>query len=140
VSVGSSATNGQRQITNVAAGTQGTDAVNLNQMRRSVNRGVKSANAYTDALRSDVNTGLSLANDHINSVGAMGSAMAIMVGSAAAVADKDNRFAAGTGFYRNKSAIAVGFQRCFGTNMVLTLGGSTTGEETTRGAGLAFGF
>ena len=140
VSVGTTAAGGQRQITNVAAGTDGTDAVNVNQMQQSVNTGVKSAKGYTDALRSDMNSGLSLANNHINSVGAMSSAMAMMAGSAAAIADKDNRFAAGTGVYRDKAAIAIGFQKRFGTNMVLTIGGSTTGEETTGGAGFAFGF
>jgi len=140
VSVGTASAGGQRQITNVAAGTEGTDAVNVNQMQQSVNTGVKSAKGYTDALRSDMNSGLSLANNHINSVGAMSSAMAMMAGSAAAIADKDNRFAAGTGVYRDKAAIAIGFQKRFGTNMVLTVGGSTTGEETTGGAGFAFGF
>jgi autotransporter adhesin len=115
VSVG--AAGKERQITNVAAGK-----------------------GYTDALRSDMNSSLSIANNHINSVGAMSSAMAMMAGSAAAVADKDNRFAAGTGVYRNKAAIAVGFQKRFGTNMVITVGGSTTGEESTGGAGFAFGF
>ncbi|WP_031364117.1 ESPR-type extended signal peptide-containing protein [Caballeronia sordidicola] len=140
VSVGTTTAGGQRQITNVAAGTDGTDAVNVNQMQQSVNTGVKSAKGYTDALRSDMNSGLSLANNHINSVGAMSSAMAMMAGSAAAIADKDNRFAAGTGVYRDKAAIAIGFQKRFGTNMVLTIGGSTTGEETTGGAGFAFGF
>ena len=140
VSVGTTAAGGQRQVTNVAAGTDGTDAVNVNQMQQSVNTGVKSAKGYTDALRSDMNSGLSLANNHINSVGAMSSAMAMMAGSAAAIADKDNRFAAGTGVYRDKAAIAIGFQKRFGTNMVLTIGGSTTGEETTGGAGFAFGF
>jgi hypothetical protein len=87
-----------------------------------------------------MDSGLSLANNHINSVGAMSSAMAMMAGSAAAIADKDNRFAAGTGVYRNKAAIAIGFQKRFGTNMVITVGGSTTGEESTGGAGFAFGF
>lgn len=140
VSVGTTAAGGQRQVTNVAAGTDGTDAVNVNQMQQSVNTGVKSAKGYTDALRSDMDSGLSLANNHINSVGAMSSAMAMMAGSAAAVADKDNRFAAGTGVYRNKAAIAIGFQKRFGTNMVITVGGSTTGEESTGGAGFAFGF
>jgi trimeric autotransporter adhesin len=140
VSVGTTNAGGQRQITNVAAGTDGMDAVNVNQMQQSVNTGVKSAKGYTDALRSDMNTGLSLANNHINSVGAMSSAMAMMAGSAAAIADRDNRFAAGTGVYRNKAAIALGFQKRFGTNMVITVGGSTTGEESTGGAGFAFGF
>jgi trimeric autotransporter adhesin len=140
VSVGTTSAGGQRQITNVAAGTDGTDAVNVSQMQQSVNTGVKSAKGYTDALRSDMNSGLSLANNHINSVGAMSSAMAMMAGSAAAIADKDNRFAAGTGVYRDKAAIAIGLQKRFGTNMVLTVGGSTTGEETTGGAGFAFEF
>ncbi|WP_235527437.1 YadA-like family protein [Burkholderia sp. Leaf177] len=140
VSVGTTAAGGQRQITNVAAGTEGTDAVNVNQMQQSVSTGVKSSKGYTDALRADMDSSLSIQNNHINSVGAMSSAMAMMAGSAAAISDKDNRFAAGTGVYRDKAAIAVGFQKRFGTNMVLTIGGSTTGEESTGGAGFAFGF
>jgi autotransporter adhesin len=56
VSVGTTAAGGQRQVTNVAAGTDGTDAVNVNQMQQSVNTGVKSAKGYTDALRSDMNS------------------------------------------------------------------------------------
>ena len=140
VSVGSSAANGQRQIVNVAAGTSGTDAVNLDQMNRSVNTGVKQANNYTDALRRDVNSSLAKTNNHLESVGAMSSAMALMTGSAAAIVDKDNRFAAGVGVYRDKSALAVGFQRRFMRDAVMTLGVSTTGEETTGGAGVAFGF
>jgi trimeric autotransporter adhesin len=47
VSVGS--VGGERQITNVAAGTQANDAVNLSQMQGAVAGGVAAANAYADA-------------------------------------------------------------------------------------------
>nr|WP_233849871.1 YadA-like family protein [Paraburkholderia sp. HD33-4] len=46
VSVGS--VGNERQITNVAAGTAETDAVNVGQMNSSVARGVQQANDYTD--------------------------------------------------------------------------------------------
>ena len=47
VSVGS--VGGERQIANVAAGTQANDAVNLSQMQGAVAGGVAAANAHTDA-------------------------------------------------------------------------------------------
>jgi len=40
VSVGTTAAGGQRQVTNVAAGTDGTDAVNVNQMQQSATQGL----------------------------------------------------------------------------------------------------
>jgi hypothetical protein len=85
-----------------------TDAVNMNLMQQSVNTGVKSAKGYADALRSNMNSGLSLSNNHINSVGAMIIDMAMMAGSAAAVADKDNRFAAGASVYRTRLLLRSG--------------------------------
>ncbi|MFC7634246.1 YadA family autotransporter adhesin [Paraburkholderia humisilvae] len=45
----------ERQITNVAAGTQATDAVNVQQLNQSVAQGVGQANSYTDQRITDVN-------------------------------------------------------------------------------------
>ncbi|MFC7632850.1 YadA-like family protein [Paraburkholderia humisilvae] len=53
VSVG--APGAERQITNVAAGTQATDAVNVQQLNQSVTQGVGQANSYTDQRINDVN-------------------------------------------------------------------------------------
>nr|WP_241239049.1 YadA-like family protein [Burkholderia stagnalis] len=53
VSVGSDSQ--QRQITNVAAGTQGTDAVNVDQLNTSVTQGVQQANSYTDRRFNEMN-------------------------------------------------------------------------------------
>ncbi|HHW4682969.1 MAG TPA: YadA family autotransporter adhesin, partial [Xylella sp.] len=59
VSVGSASA--QRQVTNVAAGTAGTDAVNVNQL----NQGLITAKQYTDgmlgSLRRDTNAGVAAA-------------------------------------------------------------------------------
>ncbi|CAB3774389.1 Autotransporter adhesin BtaE [Paraburkholderia humisilvae] len=46
VSVG--APGAERQVTNVAAGTQATDAVNVQQLNQTVAQGVGQANSYTD--------------------------------------------------------------------------------------------
>ncbi|KWO77954.1 YadA family autotransporter adhesin, partial [Burkholderia ubonensis] len=53
VSVGSDTQ--QRQIINVAPGTQGTDAVNVNQLNTSVAQGVQQANNYTDQRVNEMN-------------------------------------------------------------------------------------
>jgi autotransporter adhesin len=53
VSVGSSSQ--QRQITNVAAGTADTDAVNVGQLNTSVSQGVQQAKSYTDQRFNDTN-------------------------------------------------------------------------------------
>ncbi|WP_198363396.1 YadA-like family protein, partial [Burkholderia ubonensis] len=49
----------QRQIINVAPGTQGTDAVNVNQLNTSVAQGVQQANDYTDRRVNDMNRAIS---------------------------------------------------------------------------------
>ena len=50
----------ERQITNVAAGTEGTDATNLNQLNSGVSNAVQQANTYTDnranALQDQINS------------------------------------------------------------------------------------
>lgn len=114
VSVGAGGS--ERQITNVAAGTASTDAANVGQLN-AVSNSVISLGA--SALKYDNKADGT--PDYAN-------------------ATLGNGTATGTGVYRDKAAIAIGFRKRFGTNMVLRVGGSTTGEETTGGAGFAFGF
>jgi autotransporter adhesin len=73
VSVGSSTQ--QRQITNVAAGTADTDAVNVGQLNSSVAQGVQQANNYTDQRFNDVNN--SINNVAKNAYAGIAAAMAM---------------------------------------------------------------
>ncbi|HEY2022120.1 YadA family autotransporter adhesin [Paraburkholderia sp.] len=96
VSVGTAAQ--QRQITHVAAGVQGTDAVNVNQLRQSVGAAVDQANRYTD--------------DQIRSArrdGYGGTATALaMAGLPQAVLPGRGMIAMAGGTYAGQSALALG--------------------------------
>jgi autotransporter adhesin len=96
VSVG--AAGSERQITNVAAGTQGTDAVNVNQLNQSAGSTLKSANDYTDSktegTRRDAYAGTA-------------SALAV-AGLPQAVLPGRGMVAIGGGTYGGQSAVAVG--------------------------------
>ncbi|MDH1263151.1 YadA-like family protein [Pseudomonas sp. GD03944] len=100
VSVGSAGA--ERQVTNVAEATQGTDAVNLNQARQisqqSAGRVLQDANAYTDRqigqLRQDTYSGIA-------------SAMA-MAALPTASSPGRSMLAMGTSVYQGQSALAIG--------------------------------
>ncbi|MFY3283273.1 YadA family autotransporter adhesin, partial [Achromobacter xylosoxidans] len=100
VSVGT--TGAERQITNVAAATHDTDAVNLRQAtgisRQEAGRALDQANQYTDRkisqLRSEANAGIA-------------SAMAMAALPSASSAGK-SMLSMGTSLYNGQSAIAMG--------------------------------
>jgi autotransporter adhesin len=96
VSVG--AAGSERQITNVAAGTQGTDAANVNQLNQSAGSTLKSANDYTDSktegTRRDAYAGTA-------------SALAV-AGLPQAVLPGRGMVALGGGTYGGQSAVAIG--------------------------------
>ena len=88
----------ERQITNVAAGTQGTDAVNVNQLNQSTSGTLKQANDYTDSktegTRRDAYAGTA-------------SALAV-AGLPQAVLPGRGMVALGGGTYGGQSAVAIG--------------------------------
>ena len=94
----------ERQITNVAAGTANTDAVNVGQMNSSIAQGVQQANNYTDQR-------INATNQAINNV-----AKSAYAGIAAAMAMPNMTpsgpgktiVAAGGATYKGGSAAAVG--------------------------------
>ena len=96
VSVGTAG--GERQITNVAPGTQGTDAVNLNQLNQSAGSTLKQPNDYTDSktegTRRDAYAGTA-------------SALAV-AGLPQAVLPGRGMVALGGGTYGGQSAVAIG--------------------------------
>jgi autotransporter adhesin len=102
VSVGSGTQ--QRQITNVAAGTADTDAVNVGQMNSSVAQGVQQANNYTDQRFGDM-------NNAINSVAKnayAGIAAAMAMPNMTPSGPGKTIVAAGGATYKGGSAAAVG--------------------------------
>ena len=96
VSVG--AAGSERQITNVAAGTQGTDAVNVNQLNQSAGNTLKQANDYTDSktegTRRDAYAGTAAA------LAVAGLPQAVLPGR--------GMVALGGGTYGGQSAVAIG--------------------------------
>ena len=126
VSVGSEGH--ERQITNVAAGTQRTDAANWGQVQDAVN-GVKD---WADRKFHQV-------DKRINRMGAMSAAYGQMAFSAQGLETK-NRLGVGVGTQGGQSAIALGYSRQLQPNMNLSFGGSASAGEVSVGAGMSFGW
>ncbi|MFC4339324.1 YadA family autotransporter adhesin [Cupriavidus numazuensis] len=131
VSVG--AAGAERQITNVAAATQDTDAVNLGQLRdyasEAGRRAVSQANSYTDqrvdALSREAHAGTA-------------AAMA-MAGLPQSTVPGKSMIALGGATYRGQSGLAIGASlMSAGGRWVYKLTGSTA--RSTYGASVAAGF
>jgi len=152
VSVG--ANGEERQVTNVAAGTEDTDAANVGQMNAGDAQTLADANAYTDQrfeemvaapmqavndLREDVDRRFDDVGQRIDQMGAMNAAMLNMATSAAGV-HTPNRFGVGVGFSGGESALSVGYQRAVGDNLTITVGGAFSSDDSSAGAGIGFGF
>ncbi|WP_196786522.1 YadA family autotransporter adhesin, partial [Burkholderia territorii] len=129
VSVGSDTQ--QRQITNVAAATQGTDAVNLDQLNQSISQ----SNQYTDQRINEVST-------QVNQV-----AKAAYAGVAAATAltmipdvDLGRTIAVGigAGTYKGQQAVAFGASVRFTQNLKGKIGAGYSSQGTSVGIGGAY--
>ncbi|NUY30603.1 adhesin [Paraburkholderia sp. JPY303] len=94
----------QRQITNVAAGTADTDAVNVGQMNSSVAQGVQQANNYTDQRINATNQAI---NDVAKNAYA-GIAAAMAMPNMTPSGPGKTIVAAGGATYKGGSAAAVG--------------------------------
>jgi len=119
VSVGNAATGLNRQITNVAAGTQPHDAVNLGQFEAGL-RGMKS-----------------YANIEADKVGSVDASLAAASAEAAAGKHR-NSIAGGTAEYNGQASFAFAYQHRFGTHWasMITVG-SNGGAANTTVAGAA---
>jgi len=126
VSVGS--VGAERQITNVAAGTERTDAANWGQVQDAVQGAKDWASRKFEQV-----------DRRMDSVGAMGAAMSQMAFSAQGV-DKVNRIGVGVGRQGSQSAIALGYSHQILPNLNVSVGGSMSGSEKSVGAGMAFGW
>jgi len=105
VTLGGSGASQVVQLRNVAAGTLGTDAVNLNQVRDLADNALRSANAYTDQRLSALNFNLGEARKEARA----GSAAALAAAGMPQAMDAGaNMIAAGVGTYGGRTAIAIG--------------------------------
>ncbi|QOW19383.1 YadA-like family protein [Lysobacter ciconiae] len=178
VSVGSAGN--QRRVTNVAAGTQASDAVNVGQMQAgnaatldasrsytdttatqtlnasynytdtSTTNALNSAKAYTDQrmtvitddfnmLRGEVNDRFYEVDKRFDQMGAMSAAMLNMATSAAGVRTQ-NRVGVGVGVQGGQTALSLGYQRALSDRATVTFGGAMSGDDTSVGAGVGFGW
>ncbi len=111
VSIGNASTGMSRQLTNVAPGTMGTDAVNLNQLNAVSANTLDSANRYA----------------------ARGIAQAMAVPTAPAGLAPGHRWVGvATGLYDGQSALGVGFAYRFDPKVDMSAGVSTALQGTTR--------
>ncbi|MGF6154528.1 hypothetical protein [Pseudomonas fluorescens] len=132
VSVGS--VGNERQLTNIAAGTSGTDAVNVDQLTKSVAGITDNANAYTDQRYSELKNDIKK-QDEILSAGIAG-AMA-MASLPQAYSPGASMTVASASSYRGQSSVAFGVSHMSGNGRWLTkLQGST---DTQRNVGVAVG-
>lgn len=151
VSVG--AVGQERQVANVAAGTQSTDAANVGQVQEALvtakryadvgdQSTLSSAKAYTDSKLTDVNRQITSVSNRLDRVGAMGTAMAGMAGAIAAAPNNPNRVSAAVGGYRSQAALAVGYARALpSTNGAILFGGSVASSgEASGSVGVSFGW
>ena len=136
----------ERQVANVAAGTRGTDAVNVNQMRSANTQTLSSAQAYADirfnaieddfnTFRNDVDRRFNQQDERIDQVGAMSSAMVQMTANAANGNSPRGRIAVGAGFLGGEQAISIGYGKKIGDRASFTLGGAFSGDESSAGIG-----
>jgi len=118
VSVGSAGQ--ERQITHVAPGTQGTDAVNVNQLKQASSNTLKQANDYTnskfDSARKDA-------------FGGAAAALAV-AGLPQAVLPGRGMVAVGGGTYGGQSALAIGVSQLSENGTWVY---KATGTTSTRG-------
>jgi autotransporter adhesin len=144
VSVGSAGA--ERQVVNVADATQGTDAIN----KRQLDRGVASANSYTDArvnalsdsfdlFQGAVDERLRRQDRRIDRQGAMNAAMMNMAMSAAGI-HTENRVGVGIGFQGGQSAMSLGYQRALSERATITFGGAFSSDDSSVGLGAGFGW
>ncbi len=127
VSVG--ATGAERQMTNVAAGTQDTDAVNVVQMRQ--------ANAYINSRVDALNRNMSDFEDETYAAVASSLAIASLPQPTEA---GYSMLSVGVGTWENKQGFAVGISGVTENNKFVYKAAATTNTEGNLGGGAAVGW
>jgi len=136
VSVGS--VGGERQITNVAAGTRTTDAVNVGQLNQGLADTLKQANTYTDSRLNALNYDLGKARRSADA----GTASALAAaGLPQAFTPGAGMIAGAMGVWRDETAFAIGLSKAFNDGHTVVKGGGTfTSRSSTFGANVGIGY
>jgi autotransporter adhesin len=137
VSVGS--VGGERRITNVAAGTSATDAVNVAQLNSGLNKTLAQANSYTDTQLASIRFDLDDVRKRIDSGDARNAALG---GIPQAFEPGQGLVGVGVGGTGSRVAVAVGASKAFDEHIVAKAGLSYEGYQDRVtwqvGAGFAF--
>ena len=135
VSVGASGN--ERQITNVAAATKGTDAVNFDQLNKSVAELTGSANRYTDQRYAELKHDLKEQDETLSAGIAGAMAMASLPQPHLAGASMTS-FAAAN--YRGQSALSLGVSRVSDNGRWVSKLQATTNSQGDAGVGVGVGY
>ncbi|MBN3819057.1 hypothetical protein G3N57_21660, partial [Paraburkholderia sp. Se-20369] len=132
VSVG--APGAERQVTNVAPGTQGTDAVNVNQLnavQSTLSTALSGQQAQINSLGSQLQQTDQMAKQGIAAVGAMASIPQL---------DRDSNFGMGIGTssFLGQKAMAVNMQARITDNLKASINGGFSGNQRVIGAGVLY--
>lgn len=131
VSVGS--VGGERQIANVAAGTQGTDAVNVNQLKQ----GVSNAYNYTDNKFNDLKN---MVDDQKDKMSAGISGAMAMASLPQPYQPGASMVSMGGGTYQGESAVALGVSTISDNGKWVTKLSGTTTSQGDLGAAVGVGY
>jgi autotransporter adhesin len=136
VSVG--AAGAERQVTNVAAGTEDTDAVNLGQLDSGLADTLHQANAYTDSRLNALDYDINQARRDADA----GTASALAAAALPqAFTPGKGMIAGGIGVWRGETAVALGLSKAFNDGHTVVKGGATfTNRSSTFGANMGVGY
>ncbi|SUP83594.1 hemagglutination repeat-containing protein [Yersinia pseudotuberculosis] len=135
VSVGS--VGNERQLTNVAAGTQGTDAVNLDQLNHSMSNVTNDANAYTDRRYSALKKDLKKQDDRLSAGIAGAMAMASLTQPYTPGASMAT---IGAASYRGQSALSVGVSSISDSGRWVSKLQASSNTQGDMGVGVGVGY
>jgi hypothetical protein len=139
VSVGNAATGMTRQIANVSAGTQGTDAVNVNQLDGTAASLHQQIQTSAQQIGGEINGVHNYATREADSVGAL-SAASVDAAFSAAGLRTPNRVALGIGEMGGQVAEGVAYQHVFGRHWTAnaTVADGAAGVQVGIGAGFGW--
>lgn len=140
VSVGSAGN--ERQVKNVAAGTAGTDAVNVQQLSDGLNSVAQSSSDNYRALDSKLDRSISSVRKELKEIGRRaygGTALALAIGNHSDMQPGRAQIQVGVGSFNGESAIALSTSMSADNGTVVSLGGGVTtqGDVGVR-AGISF--
>ena len=124
-------------VGNVAAGVADTDAVNVLQLRESMNEAIQQSNTYTDMRLAAVNYNV----QEVRKLAFAGTAGALAAAGMPQIAERGkSMFAVGYGTYEGQSAMAMSYSRALGDGSMVFRAGATFDTQNHVGANAGIGW